>query len=483
MNKQDGIFERRNELKSVFWILAGVLIVITLLFPGDAPWINDEPILIYTAFTYNQQGIFPGHGIYGSIGIPYGPLPIWFYKCLLFFSKDLIFIVFLKALLTLSVVFLSLYFIAKKLNLSTYPLLLPLASPYLYLYSRTLWDICFLIPISILLMLCLVKLIDTHRLSWFSACLFSMVCLIHIHLISMLIVIPFFIFLILFEWKWLLKHLKNLSLLIIVFLCSLIPYAKLVLTKSAVSMESSMTDTWYNWLAPVKIFSFWGFDNYFAPEMLTKDYVLPGDLYILLKYLTGLAFVFFVIGFIIITLNLWTKIRKKMALTTEENFSAFCLITIVFSILFFIASRISFHPQYSNIVCFAYFFIIYSCLKLYWQNKIVRCAFWAYFLSMLFLLISFSFYIHMAGGNRGIHYGATLKNQIAIVNQINSFHSKSPIYAYVDNLKMFPHEFHALQALYGKSDELRQNNPLKKIKVVYKNNDKTGWLTLDISDK
>jgi hypothetical protein len=103
MNEQDGIFERRNELKSVFWIFAGVLIAITLLFPGDAPWINDEPILTYMAFTSNQQGISPSHGMYGSIGTPYGPLPIWFYKCFLFFSKDLIFITLLKALLTLFV--------------------------------------------------------------------------------------------------------------------------------------------------------------------------------------------------------------------------------------------------------------------------------------------------------------------------------------------------------------------------------------------
>jgi hypothetical protein len=101
---------------------------------------------------------------------------------------------------------------------------------------------------------------------------------------------------------------------------------------------------------------------------------------------------------------------------------------------------------------------------------------------MLILLISFIFYIHTSGGNRTIHYGPTLRNQINIVSRVNSFNPKSPVYVDVDNLKMFPHSLRTLQFLYGKPEELRKDYPVKRLNITYKNKDKTGWIVLDIAD-
>lgn len=467
--------------KTAFWIFSGILIVLTLLFPGDAPWINDEPILIYNAFISNHQNSLPTYSLFGSMGIPYGPLPVWIYKVLLLISSNLIIVELLKTTITLFVVFISLYFIAKALNYPRDPLLLVFVSPYLFLYSRLLWDNCFLIPASAILLLCLVKFINTHRLFWFIVSLFVIICLIHIHLMSALIIIPFFIFLILFEWKWLLDHRKSMFLIMAVFLFSLVPYTMVILTKSVAGVKILKATTWYNLFSPVRFFSFWGFDDYFVPEMLTSDFVIPSGIYIFLKYLSGIGLAFFILGFAKIALILFNKFLKKIALTADEKFLSFCVITVLFSIGYFTVSKIFVFPHYNNAICLVYFFIIYFCLSFYRNNKIIFYAFWAYFSSMLLLLISFSFYIHMSGGNRTDHYGATLKNQIDIVKQINTFHQESPIYFYVNNLKAYPHSFRVLLLLYGEPEKPGEKKLVKKISILYKKDDKTGWIVLDIS--
>ena len=266
--------------KITFWILFGILIVVTLLYPGDVPWINDGPKLIYNAYISNLHNTFPTSGLIGSLGIPYGPLPVWIYKFLLLISKNLILIVLLKASATLIIVFLSLYFIVKTLNLPIYVMLIPFISPYLYFYARSIWDNCFLIPVSAIFLLTLIKFINTHRLFWFVISFCAIFCLIHIHLMSLLIIIPFFIYLIIFEGKWLLEHWQKAAIVFSIFLCSLLPYLIIILTKSVHVLIVPEICTWHNWMSPMTFFSFWGFDNYFVPEMLTKDYIIPKGLYL-----------------------------------------------------------------------------------------------------------------------------------------------------------------------------------------------------------
>ena len=467
--------------KTIFWVLLGLLIVIRLLFPGDVPWINDESILIYNAFISNHHNAYPVYGLIGSMGIPYGPLPIWIYKFLLSFSQDLILIVLLKTSISVLISFLSLYFIAKTLKLTPFPLLIPFVSPYIFFYDRLLWDNCFLIPASSILLLSLVKFIDTHRLFWFAISLYTIVCLVHIHLMSLLIVIPFFIYLALFEREWLSKHWKNSLLVLAVFLCFLIPYSIIISSSTVAGTKIPTGNSWYNWFNPVRFFSFWGFDHYFVPEMLTKNTGIHGRIYTLLRFLSGIGFVFFITGFIKIFTILWTKSLKKIELTTEEKFLSYCTITVLSSILWFTISRIAVHPHYNNAICLVYLFFIYFYLNLYWKNKIIRCFFWVYFVSMLLLLISFSYFIHSSGGTRTDHYGTTLKDQINIIKQINSYDPKIPIYVDVDNFNKYPHSFQVLQFLYNKPEGPKKDGPIKRINVVYRDKNSTGWIALDTS--
>ena len=69
---------KRSPIALLGLLAAGWLL--TAVWPGDIPFINDEPRFIYKALRANQRAELEGTGLVGSLGIPYGPLPVWMYQ-------------------------------------------------------------------------------------------------------------------------------------------------------------------------------------------------------------------------------------------------------------------------------------------------------------------------------------------------------------------------------------------------------------------
>src|SRR5205085_31732 len=59
-----------------------------VLWPGDVPWVNDEPAEISIAFSANQEHHLAFHALSGNFGVWYGPLPIQLNQLFLLFSHD-----------------------------------------------------------------------------------------------------------------------------------------------------------------------------------------------------------------------------------------------------------------------------------------------------------------------------------------------------------------------------------------------------------
>ena len=130
--------------------MACILILARFIFLGDTPFINDQPILQLLLDTHEEWGTRPVHGLYGSHLIPYGPTALWLYDAIRLFSLDHYFI--LIVFITLQCLGLVLFYLAlcnlfSKSN-AVWPFLLATSSPYLYFYSRLMWDNNFLVPIS-----------------------------------------------------------------------------------------------------------------------------------------------------------------------------------------------------------------------------------------------------------------------------------------------------------------------------------------------
>lgn len=140
----------RTAWRRGLWLLTLALACgLSLLFPGDAPWINDEPLLLGSALTATNAHALASHGIF-SRGIYYGPAPTWFYQALLLFSHDpLVLVVVHAAVLSLTTA-LALAWLAREYRFSLWFVPIVACSPYLWLYNRLLWDNTFNIALSML---------------------------------------------------------------------------------------------------------------------------------------------------------------------------------------------------------------------------------------------------------------------------------------------------------------------------------------------
>lgn len=119
------------------------------LFPGDAPYVLDEPALVARAHRANQAGQREVHGLNGNFGIPYGPLPTQIYQLLLLLGgNDPRFLVLVRGGASALLVALSLLWMARSLKLNPWFAPAAVLAPCLWLYHRQLWDASFAVPLS-----------------------------------------------------------------------------------------------------------------------------------------------------------------------------------------------------------------------------------------------------------------------------------------------------------------------------------------------
>ena len=126
-------------------VIAGL---IPLLWPGDVPFINDEPQLIASAVKANREGRLASVGLLGTYGFSYGPAPTWVYQALTPITRDLVGIATLHILLMSAATAGAIWWLGRSLRLWMWFAPVPLLSPYYWFYARVLWDNPFLLPLG-----------------------------------------------------------------------------------------------------------------------------------------------------------------------------------------------------------------------------------------------------------------------------------------------------------------------------------------------
>ncbi len=472
--------------KSLFWIIALLLSSLFLIWPGDAPFINDEALLIHNAITANSKQQFARQGLMGTAGVFYGPLPTWFYQCCLFLTKNLITISLAKNLLTLMIIFFALIKISQELDYSPYFILVIFTSPYLLMFNRALWDNCFVIPLSVLLFFAFIKFEKNPQLYKLYICLLLITCMIYIHLITTLVVISFFLALLILEKQWLKHHVLPVFVGVIVVILAVAPYFTDIIGQIQFkeSQKDSTMDALINSVLGMKYFSFWGWGEYYLPEMYTNQFTYPHNLTNFMVFLTWLSFVFFGLGFYAAILELVNKYKGNISLNLEDKVSVFCILTVVINIIFFVIVRHQHHPQYLIGVWFAYFFFMWRNFNVRIGDKRHLLMFGVYAVAMLLLISGTIIYIHTHGGNRGIYHGATLKNQMEVAQKILR-HSPQKVLVNVNNYKLFPHSLQTLVQLANyEENELINSKSKKIITIDYKETgqSRTGWIAAKVID-
>ncbi len=103
--------------------LIAIVSFTTFVFPGDVPFLRDEPMLLGDALLANHTpsrilGISlpftpAAHGLQGTRGVAYGPLPLWIYQLLLSLTHNPVAIVSMRAALVSASTALALLWLAR----------------------------------------------------------------------------------------------------------------------------------------------------------------------------------------------------------------------------------------------------------------------------------------------------------------------------------------------------------------------------------
>lgn len=404
---------------AVRWItIIGILgaVLSWLLFPLDISWVSDTSVLISIALQKNAEGTLATCGLgAGSGGIFYGPLPIWFYQAVLAVTRDLAWVVWIKVAVCGAFTVLPCIYLVRALNLPLQTMWLLTASPFLYLYTRSLWDNVMLIPLSALLLAAFVRFLKSRDSFALGAVILSTILMVQIHLLSLFLTLPVLCFC-LWEVKTnrdrVVHNLKWAAAATVVGVCLSYPYLHDILSHDLGKRSHG----------PSQIFaSLWhvlSASRFFSPSTLLA-LAAP-------KWLGVFPLVIAVaLGWGLLTLSGWGmwveakllrwKRARREAFTLENKLSAcfFCVMAITWVGLS--VMRVGVHPHYWNATWFIpLYFIGKGAVTLF----SVRTG-----QAVLAMLSGFSFFVllwwmttlHAHQGDVDGVYGPTLGRQLRAV--------------------------------------------------------------------
>lgn len=472
-----------------------------LLWPGDIPWINDEPALLGIALDANRDHQLALLGLPGSVGVLYGPVPAWCYQVALLVTHDPVWIGLAKTALSLALLGWVCWRLAERLDLPRAPLLLVFLSPYVYHYTRILWDNSITLVLSPLLLYACVE--TMRRQSWRAlvAALVLSTLLIHCHLNNALIILPCGVVLLASERRWLLAHRGRLALALGLTALSVVPYALYVVRhlhfQEQFRVPLYVTLTGVAWGA--KYFSYAGFawspswPDSFVPEMYSSAFLLPASVTWWLVAYTAVAFIWFVIGLVFVVRDLWNAPRDGRPWSLRQKYGLLVLLTFALNALFFGLSRQTHVAHYLVGTWMTYGYCVWRGAAWLLQRpqgrwRLVSYAahgwFWSQVACMALLLLTVKVHLHLYGGNREPYYGATLGNQMEVVRASFAYSPASPVdLSTVYNYAHFQHAFHTLTALLTPTPLPADwhQRPTRPLRVRYANpaDPVNGWLVLD----
>lgn len=491
-----------NPARKKSYVLLIVLLtgfgLIPQLWPGDAPWINDEPRLIQIAIESKKTGAIPTHGLWGSRGFQYGPLPAWIYTGLLYVTDDLIDLVRLRALLVTVLTALAIAWLARVIqHLDPWVGALALLSPYVWFYSRLLWDNTFLIPLSALTIAAYVSFCAEPRAwkLWITA--IGMTFMFLTHLMSAPVILAIAIHAAWLNRGEIHRRAGHVAAQFAVALTLSFPYLRHLATTPTIASSGQDHSMLKGLVFPLmggRFFSAFGIDYFFGEEWFVSDFFRYGFLIVFAGIFTwaAIALVWLgmahaircVRGLSSLTVSPSNHDRPAVAAPAQDarvHLSVICLLAVLIQCVLSAVMRTHGHPHYYNAtwVCFLYF--LWTALSstqpegripaIPLASKII------YGLALSVVLVFLILNIRHSGGNRGVHYGATLQNQIEVARMLKAYHPDSNIMTDVLNYVRFPHALGVIRAFHGWKGA--DSGPQRTLEIRYMETEgRTGRLTV-----
>jgi hypothetical protein len=476
-----------------FKILLIIVICIPLIWPNDAPFINDEPKFFLLALKANNEHKLAEAGFVGSVGLPYGPIAIWIYQLLISITTVPANWIVLRAGFMLASIALGLFLLLRATGLWKWFIPIILVSPYIWFYSRHLWDNSFLLAFSTLAIggysYFLVLLTSKKRLVSFdknhitskrSNCpnflykLFfllsftAVLILPFIHFMAIPLSLTLFLHMSMYGYirKFLPKVLLPIILILGFFIISHLPYFHLLLANIK-NFELNATDgahdSWKGWLFPIlggKLLSGRGLNYFFGNHWLPNHPV-----YLIMQRISYIGYVLVFLGIFIAGKNVWDKrmmfkkaILEKVLFDIRIHLSLIALISIILQIIVCGVSHSYHHPHYYNGIWIVHVIFAWLAVEQIVRKKWGKLIISMYGVSLIAILLTVIILVHQRSGARGFYYGPTIGNQLEITRKIG-FNKRNDLNFTVENFKEFP-SLKALRLICLKNDTDKMNGPL-----------------------
>ena len=421
-----------------------IIIAAMALRPGDSPWFFDMSRNFNLAIQFNATPSHPlglslpftpsPYALKGTHGIRYGPVPVWIDQVFLAFTHNLLTMTVIRTVVFSLLTSLGLLWLTQLIRVTPWLAVVAMLSPWMWYYSRELWDNSLTIPFTALLLPAYGQFLKSRR-AW-PLCLAvvcaALTCLVHLIVVPFLAVLA--LHLLFFESRLLLKFKWPILATVLAMLALSAPYLHYALTfhGSGVPQYASRFGGWIFPLLDAQHLTAKSI-GYFLEENFQNIHPAP------LRYLFTLARLFTYIAFIACWIGMIMAIplaRRAFGLRDKadvlDHLCLIGLVTFLFQTLFDGLEHVSFHPHYYNttwIVYVMFAWIGFNAIPRWFgsQSLIARLLIPIYAACLLFVQIIIAWQISRNSGGKGDHYNAILSNQIEVATEMNRFSTASPI--------------------------------------------------------
>ncbi|MGE3178275.1 MAG: hypothetical protein AB7O32_12480 [Vicinamibacterales bacterium] len=411
--------------------------LVPIVWPGDIPFINDEPLLIANAVRANGESRLASMGLQGTFGFAYGPVPTWIYQALMGVTDNLIVVAALHAVILSAATAGALWWLGRSLDLPAWFVPVPLLSPYFWFYSRVLWDNPVLLPLGALAVAGYAAFLKRGspaglRASWAALLLIPLV-----HLMGLALAAPLAAHMAAFNARALWRHKWSLAIVSIAVVAASAPYCLYLLgPRPDTPPGGGGAEGWLFPLFGGRLLSATGLAYFYGAAPVA------GPLFAVTSAVTMLAYVLVWAGLGLALAGCLMGGRPRRW-SPRAHVGAVAVAALgCQSVIDGISGRFQ-HPHYQNgtwivFVLLAWLAIDALASRAGWPRRGAVLLTGVLAASLLISVAALALDLHRHGGTREV-YGPTLANQLRVARALAGYDPSSDLQIRVSMWERFPH--------------------------------------------
>jgi hypothetical protein len=440
----------RARVNRLPWIAVGLAFAAlpAVLFPGDAPFVNDEPTLILLALKANAAHTLAASGLAGTRGVPYGPFSVWIYQALLCLTHDPIKLVMVHAVALAFGTLLALHLISRDARLWPAFAVVIALSPHLWFQARQLWDNPFNIPVCALALAAYVCFLANRSPLALALAISGMAIAPLIHLMALAFVVPVALHMLVFERRALWRNAPLLLPVPIVLYALSWRYLRALFTSlhgsaEAVASSSSGARAFAFPLLGGRVLSAMGFFDHWTSSAWVKS----------ARVVSGIAFPLVWAGAAVACARVVSVIRGRRAAEVQDHLAGLALSIVIAQCLLDGLMKLTSYTHYFNATWIAYavlaWLVVDSLVRA--RSRWLRRLAWLAPLHGSALLVVNVASVAVTHTSPGSQYGVNLANQVEVAREIARYPANTPVTSDLFPYQPYMQALTAMRMLVGGS--------------------------------